>query len=175
MEIVKRIVVDLTLNDFMAFTRFELANSSTIRRMNNRTLTAFILMFVVPIVAIFWLFEQDRMTIVSGLILVLMCMFIWPRQVKRAEEERTKAFYSQFCRDELVNKLEMQIEDSGLVIITNASMTNWNWHSIKRIETTDDHHFVFVTDTSALIIPRQHVAEGNVDAFAAEMKRRLSD
>ncbi|MDA0834128.1 MAG: YcxB family protein [Planctomycetota bacterium] len=57
-------------------------------------------------------------------------------------------------------------------MISKFGMSKLNWNGIVKIEETDNHFFIASHVVEIFIIPRQHILEGDAEAFMTEVKKR---
>jgi hypothetical protein len=68
----------------------------------------------------------------------------------------------------------LAVEDAGIRISSLAMETLLDWSAVKRIEATDSHTFIYVSDVSALVIPHRSVSEGSLDGFSETVRARIA-
>jgi len=74
----------------------------------------------------------------------------------------------------LIGDQHLSIEDNCLRCRSQGGETLIKWSSIKRVEQTDAHAFIYVNDISALIIPRTSVTSGILGDFLAAVRQRIA-
>ena len=68
---------------------------------------------------------------------------------------------------------ELDITDSGLRLRFDNIEMKVAWSVIERVEITPEYAFLYISPTSAHVVPLSRITNGDVDAFVAELKGNL--
>jgi hypothetical protein len=72
-----------------------------------------------------------------------------------------------------IGEQHLSTEELGLRCTTTGSDGVLKWSAIKRIEETNRHVFIYVSDLSAFVISRESVTADALDAFLADVRQRM--
>jgi hypothetical protein len=74
----------------------------------------------------------------------------------------------------IVGSHRLVLKEDALHCESPLSSGQLKYGVIERIEQRAKHVFVFVSATSAIVIPTARVSEGNLETFVTELKRRMA-
>jgi len=157
--------------DIAVFARFHFKASRTLRRAMLLQKVLLVLAFVISVTG--WLRSPESL---GYPVLAAACIlgFIWimygePRRYvrnmlrMRGEGKRgNDPVYS-----------EMTMHDDGLSVADRIAQARVSWDGIEKVEVLEDHCLLYVSGTSALIIPRATVTVGDYEAFVTGLTNRL--
>ena len=106
---------------------------------------------------------------VVGAVLGLVVYLAWPSvhraQVKRSIQKIVAKLHAENAGDGLLGAHSLEFESDGLVERTAVNEMHQTWAGIPRVDITAMHVFIFVTPTTAFLIPR-----AAIDDFPAFLK-----
>jgi hypothetical protein len=68
---------------------------------------------------------------------------------------------------------ELELLSDGIRHTNSVNDTKQKFAGIERVEITPSHVFIFISSISAYVISKTKVSEGDLDAFATDLKEKL--
>jgi len=102
---------------------------------------------------------------ITGAIFSAPMFFLYPLIFKRAQNKMTIKLCASEKSQGILGLHKMRILSNGLEYSTDYTDSRITWNSINRIETADDHTFIFTDEIKAHIIPRNAVVTGDYTQF----------
>ena len=158
------------LDDFLALGKHHYQISPVLQR------SLFINKWIFPLlylaVGVYGYFQDSQVLMVVGLL-----AFIWPGIIssyhRRLYLKRMTKLYLKGGKQEQVIDVELSFDDSGINIKRDDRQGNFSWSTIKRIDTTENHTFIYTSDINALVLPREPIIEGDYEQFTTELNRQF--
>jgi len=101
---------------------------------------------------------------------LLVALYL-PRRLKHIQRGYLLKLFGKREYAHLFGKASMEIQEEGLLSVTDQTTSLIKWSAIQEIVTTDTHAFFRMGPIQAAVIARDKVEEGNFDAFIAEARR----
>ncbi|MBC7806779.1 MAG: YcxB family protein [Akkermansiaceae bacterium] len=119
-----------------------------------------------------WLTPSESfLMLAAALIGIGATMLLTPAGIRKKFSAQAVRMYSSSTNATLFGQRTLEINDEGILSISANATALYKWESFAAITATDTHAFLTVGTMMALVISRDTVAEGNLDAFVAEAKR----
>lgn len=115
--------------------------------------------------------SQASFMLLIGFVSIGATMLTMAPSIRKKSSMHAVAMYSSEANATLFGPRTMEINPDGILSISDNATALYKWEAFRSITATDTHAFLTVGSMMALIIPRDAVAEGNLDAFVAEAKR----
>ncbi|ORU89949.1 MAG: hypothetical protein A6F71_03000 [Cycloclasticus sp. symbiont of Poecilosclerida sp. M] len=103
-------------------------------------------------------------------VLFLMLAFIWsliiPSILKKRFHDHVSGLYSHKQIADATGKRTLSLSTKGLIEHKDEGEDNvMAWGDISKFEQTKFHIYLYVSDDAAVIIPKEAIIEGDLDAF----------
>jgi len=106
-----------------------------------------------------------------GLLSCLFFVAVYPRRLRNTLSANSIKGAAKPENAGYVGQKTVEINEEGIISISERATALYKWSAINQIITTPDHAFLMLGSLQALVIPRSKVEEGNFDAFIAEATR----
>ena len=103
------------------------------------------------------------------LILSVPMFFLYPIYFKFHSQRFIRKFYKSEKNKGAVGKHFFSVSDDALTDKTDYNNNTISWKSVDRIESTEDHTFIFTDELTAYIIPRHSILNGKYDEFVNKL------
>jgi hypothetical protein len=174
---------DNDLDDIMAFARYHREHSPHLQRVRKWTYSIIILICVVFASLVLILIGSEILHVLIFAIVmiavfaVLAVLGILPGRPGRSG--RFDKFMVQRLLREGANKTtfgtkELEIADAGLVGRSSYVDETIAWQAVERVAENKNYAFIYISATTALVIPRAKVTEGDCDSFVEAVKQKLT-
>ncbi len=114
--------------------------------------------------------EKSRIILAAIFLFLSVPMYFLYPVYFRFHNER---FIRNFCRSEknkgVIGKHFFSVSEDAIIDKTDHNDATIPWQSVDRIESTEDHTFVFTGELTAHIIPRHSILDGQYDAFVKKL------
>lgn len=166
-----RILVELIPDDLVAISQFIDGNSS---RSHVWSMSFLISALLIGFAGAHSLIEGDSYYLfvaIAASIFLSVCYNAW---VKRSVKDQIENTVRQMINDGKggFGKREYRIEHDGLSMHSSFGESTMYWGGIVKIEETEHYFFIGSHVVGMFIIPREHVLEGDVEPFMAEVEKR---
>ena len=119
-----------------------------------------------------WLYPSTAFAL---LIVAIIGMFaasqISPRRIQRNSGRQAVKMYSTPANAGLFGPRTLEINEDGVLSISANGTSLYKWEAFQVITKNETHAFLMVGTVMALVIPKDSVSEGNLDAFVVEAQR----
>ena len=111
-----------------------------------------------------------------GALLALISMAIFYFQIRQIAHnpkfflKRVTEIYSKGYENILLCEHRLSVNENGFIDKTAHNEAKYSWASLDRIETEPDFTYLFVSPTSAIIIPHKNIVEGDLSALLNAIK-----
>ncbi len=173
MEVIpmNKIEFSVSVDDLVSLNDHHCQESPDIKRMVRwLTIVPSVLCAVAGALAV----AQGIMWCVILLLIALAWPFYYPRLFRHLTSSRMRRLYRKGENRSLVGKHSLCVEEDGLVHRTEHSDNRIKWLAIERLESNDDHTFIYLSAVSALVVPRHSVTNGDYDACVQEISRNIA-
>lgn len=108
---------------------------------------------------------------IEALIGIGAIMLLTPLRIRQNAATQAMRTYGTPENAVLFGQRTMEINADGILSISENATSLYKWESVVNISSTDTHAFLTIGTVMGIIIARDTVAEGNLDAFVAEARR----
>ncbi len=166
-----KIKYELSIKDKIAFVEHHLRGSEKQAKSIRANRLAFAIAFsIMGVVGVLMKFDY---LIFAGFTVAVACWFFYSAYHKWLVSKRiTKKIGAGVSKD-FRDPVEMTLDNDGLEITDSSSTVNTDWAGIQKVSSSEDHTFIYLKTSNALIIPKNAVTEGDYEAFIAELKSKV--
>ncbi len=98
-------------------------------------------------------------------------MLFSPPGIRRGASAHAVQVYQAAENAKLFGERTLEINEDGVLSVSVNATALYRWELFGSVSATDTHAFLTLGTVTALVIPRDTLAEGNWDAFVAEARR----
>ncbi len=165
-----KIKYEIELEDFLVFSNYLIKTSpmllKTIRKGQMWWASGPLIAGLVLSILNGYSSEKTLTTLAVLSIAISLPMFLmYKHYFKYRNKKQIYTFYKNDGYQSILGTHEMIISDSYLTEKTADNKNIIQWDSIKRIEATPDHTFIFTDDVTAYIIPHKKIIGDNTSQF----------
>ncbi len=167
-----RIEYTLREQDFATFWLYHYDHSPTCIRQHRRLYFGIPIMLVLAGLLLGLIF---RTPVPPAIVALAAVFFLWrsPKYVRRKLQKQALEFCREGENRSLFGEHIDIAEPEGLRSFSpNGDESMLKWSSIERIETSDNHLYLYVGAMNALVVPEETVSAGSYSEFRAECERR---
>ncbi len=168
-----------TVDDFVALALFHQEHSPTARRARARAMwfLAAIILALTTLMAIATA-KSGIITVTVGVTAMLVTAgtgFLYlPRRFRNHLERQVRRMYNTEGENKSVlGAHELELIGNELVSRTTYTESRMRLEAIERVMASSTHTFIFVSATTAHVIPHDAVSEGNPEIFADAVSTRI--
>jgi len=162
---------NLTLDDVLAFNRYHMAHSPSMRRQRWIIVWGFPLLLLL-VAGITAAREPSRGSIGLAIILPLAFHLFFRLRWGRGVQRQIRKMYSEGKNADMLGEQVLELLPDGLFVRSPLSETKLLWPAVERVESTDAHLFIYTSAVGAHVIPRSSVLEGDFDEFKNALLER---
>ena len=166
-----------TIEDIVALGRSYRQNSPMMKRAKYNPLF-FVWTVLITASLTFFLFDRSAFTF-QKVVVISICasaailfsalfLLIYPAMFDRCM--RRSATDDPTGASKFLCEHELEMDDSGIVERTDVNESHTSWRGIQRIAETDEYGFICLSATTAHVIPKKRIVEGDPDAFIRRAK-----
>lgn len=150
--------------DHLKFNEYHFEHSPTMRRIKRvatiySPLSIFIALSLVGIIEKSWAFP------IVGFIVSSIYAFGAPRRLQKRIQRTTEKFLSEGSNKGAFGEQQLELREDGIYNTSPSGTQTTFWDAVERIKQTETHGFIYISSTSAHVIPSQKIIEGNFDDF----------
>lgn len=150
--------IDYTLgpDDIVAFNRYHFKASPGTRRSYQRGLLSGVAVAVV----LFLVFRgwESWLSALFPVVFLLFYVIAYPWSIRRSINGLGRQVAKEGRNRGLLTAHHFSIDEAGLVDRTSVTETRTSWEGVERVVQTDAHIFIYVSATSAHVIPKSAFA-----------------
>lgn len=162
---------EVTADDWAALADFQLAHSQTLRGAERRThLLAVIVVVVMTVIVA--LVTRSMIFAVVTVVAGMIAAFSTPRTFRRNMRKQMRSMYDETFPPGSDTSVRLESRDDGLATENARGTSVLAWSALTAVDESNDHVYVGLGGASGLVIPKSRIIEGDVIAFAVELRRR---
>lgn len=163
---------DVTAADWAALADFQLAHSPTLRRTMRNTywLAAAIVIVLAGSIALF-----TRSMFFAGVALVAggIAALGIPRSVQSQMRKQMHAMFDETFPSGASTTMRLEPLEDGLATESPQGIAVIAWSAFTVCTESPDYLYLGLGGTTGIVVPRGRLIEGDVDTFAAEVRRHV--
>jgi hypothetical protein len=163
---------DVTVDDAAAFAVFHDSYSPALRRRRHLLRVGMAVLLAVIAASVARLARAPGLGFV-GLGFAFAFWWIFPRRYERGLRQSVARLHSEGKNVDLLGPTRLVLDEEFVTEATPARDVRTRWAAIERCVDTDDHVFVYVTGSSAVIVPKRSLAAGQAEKLVAEIHQRI--
>ena len=163
---------EVTLEDAEAFAVFHHQYSPMLQR-RARMLRLGLSVVIAAIAGTIGALTGQTVMALVGLGIALAYWFLFPRRYLKGLRQTVRRTYQEGRNTGVLGPTRLVIDEEFVTESTGSREVRTRWSAIEAVEETRDHAFVYITGSSALIIPRRGVDAEKLAAMLAEIRSRL--
>lgn len=123
---------------------------------------------------ILYIFTNQLMYFVLGVVIGLLILFIWPNlQVRSLQRKRLRTL-SEGSNRALIGKRVLEIEEDVLIERSELIWSKIKLEAIDQIIRTESHTVLFLGPYASIVIPHSSVTSGDLDTFIQLLREKSS-
>ncbi len=155
-------------DDWVAFQEHHGRTSPSTRRMYGRVHYG-VATFYLLVAGFFFLVSEIVLAIIFAFIVALW-LALYPSYYRRMFRKRARALFREGDNSSLYGPHQLFLEGGELVVNSPSGTRRIHGSSISRIDSTEAYLFIYLSGTSALLIPRAKVSTGDLSDFERELR-----
>lgn len=172
------ICFEITIDDIVAFNRYHLAHSTTIRNAKIRwvvmscigsPIAAFCSYLILPNSLLGTICAAGAFVIAGGAFAA-----IYFSGFHSAPEQQVRKLLAEGRNEGMLGIHELAIDHQGISETTNVGKSRRLWTAVNRIEETEDYAFLYITAISAHVIPKHNVTAGDAAEFIQRARELMA-
>lgn len=167
-----KLIYTLQMEDLVAFNQYHFQHSPTFRR-NRRIIIGASVIAVCGYVIYDYIQQQSLVSVISGVIAAAIAITILSLLTKSPYKKGIRRLLREGRNTSILGRHELEVTETGITEHTEQISTTIAWKGIERIVSTDSHVFVYLSSTSACIIPRDSIIEGDYEMCLEELRHRM--
>ena len=156
---------NIDMDDMMSFQKRYIQTSMAIRKVK-RMLTFVFPLFILVFSFIAFYNRHSRIDIAFVAIVAVVCA-LWvifiPKFFEKSSLRKAKKILSKPENAIMFGKFEMMFNDDNFEVKTPSSSSNLQWNSIRNIDETSSYFYLYLSEASAYIIPKQKISNDEAD------------
>ncbi len=165
-----QLIYETTYEDFLEFARISSKTSPVIAKIRRRI--AALIAVVVLLPRLGSLLAGDYRMFFYGLLIAAALVGVIYFGGRVLEPYTARFFYSAKTVKASLGRRTLQVTDGGIREQHADGESVTYWKSIDRVVDAEQMALIYFSPIQAFIIPKNHVIEGNVETFLAEVQRR---
>ncbi len=164
-----KIVYDMSVDDYVAFSLFTIVRSPSCRR---RVLLSGLIIPVIMFAIVFGLSisSGDWVSICVAAV-IFGSISLWGFGGNRRRVEKVnRRLLKEGANKSLLGRHELEIDKSGLAVRAPLSERKIMWGAVERIALTPDYCFVYIGAIEALIVPRRNILPEDFESLMREIE-----
>ncbi len=158
--------------DLVAFNDHQLQASEVLQKVMRRHQSV-VPGIIVALALILFFYYKDMPSAIFVGVIGLVWGFGVPAFLKRSWRNQAHALYTEEEKACALGRYRLRIEPKNLLEINSTGESRMPWSEILRVEATKKHAFIFVSPTTALIVPRSTVSKGDLHEFIKVADQRI--
>ena len=163
---------DVTIDDAIAFALFHDGHSPALRRRRRLLRLGMAMLLAVIAAAVAGLARAPTLGFV-GLGFAFAFWWIFPRRYERGLRESVAKIHDEGNNVDVLGPTRLVLDEEFVTESTPARDVRTRWAAIEQCVDTGDHLFVYVTGSSAVIVPKRSLAPGLAEKLVSEIRQRM--
>lgn len=167
---------ELTAKDYIDFNLYHMKHSDKIKRL------MFLQRFIIPLIYFILPFVLAKSTNVplwlwmaASAAVYILWVYIFPKRMEKNISRKLSKALSQERNAKLLGKHSLAVTEEGISDIGTGGETNVKWNSIRNFIDSEEHFFIFISDTKAFIIPKRAFNTNEaIDIFSDAISKKVS-
>ncbi|MDD5308520.1 MAG: YcxB family protein [Deltaproteobacteria bacterium] len=170
-----KIRFNVEVEDFVFFNRFNFAQSQPLKRSVVRNQAFFAVMIMIFMAIISYRTGRWAVFMPFGALACVGYVFWLKRILLTRLEKATRQIVSKDENRLALGEHEIEICEDGIFAKGRASEGKTYWKGLTRLVRGPRYALIFTGTTTAHVIRKKSVVEGDVEAFLDEVERRMAD
>jgi hypothetical protein len=170
-----RIVYNVEIEDFVFFSKFNFSESLPLRRSVVRNQIIFAIMTMALMSVISYRTDRWEVFLPFGVLACVGYVFWLKRMLLGRVEKATRKIVSKDENKVVLGEHEVEIREDGLRAKGGASEGLTYWNGLTRLVRGPQYAIIFTGTTTAHVIRKKSVVEGDIEAFLDEVERRMGE
>ena len=163
---------EVTLEDVTAFALFHHRHSPHLLR-RRRILRVGMAAVMVVVAAVVAAVARAPLLGFVGLAFAVLFYFMFPRRYERGLRDNVAKMYAEGKNLDVLGKTKLVIDDDFILESTPTRDVRTRWSAVEGCVETEQHVFVYVTGSTALVIPRRDVPGPLLARFVERVRAQL--
>ena len=159
-----------TLSDVVKFNEHWAENSPEIKKQISNTRILFFFLFL-AVCAVVSFVLNDYIVLFAGTVGGLYSYFRYPKLYKRKFIKIAEKIYAEGNYSGIFCEHTIELTPEYLIEETESGTQKTKLSVIDKITKTEEHVFIFINSTSAHIIPKSNIVEGNLTEFTEALHK----
>jgi hypothetical protein len=110
---------------------------------------------------------------VIGLAFAFAFWWMFPRRYERGLRDSVAKLYGEGKNLDVLGPTRLELDEEFLTETTPTRSVRTRWAAVERCVETDDHLFVYVTGSTALIVPKRSLATDTAEKLLSEIRAHM--
>jgi hypothetical protein len=163
---------DVTLDDAIAFAVFHDSYSPVMRRRRRLLRVGMAVLLAVIAAAVGGLARAPLLGLV-GLGFAFAFWWIFPRRYQRGLRESVTRLHGEGKNLDVLGPTKLVLDEEFVTEATPARAVQTRWAAIEHCVDTEEHVFVYVTGSTAVIVPKRSLAPDLAEKLLTEIQERM--
>jgi len=164
------ITYQLDEQDLLALSEHHRSISPTIRRARRLVLASCAATWL-ACTGFIWFATRDMAFAIALVIVGVLATPFVPAALRSSQRKATLKLYREGKNLTLFQPITLRIDHDGLTVDAASGNSTVRWEYIERVDSTDDHLFIYTCAVSAIVVPKAGVTAGDFDPFAAATQK----
>ncbi len=166
------VAYEVTLEDVTAFALFHHAHSPHLKR-RRRILQVGLAGVMVLVAAVVAAVAKAPLLGIVGLAFAVAFYFMFPKRYERGLRDSVAKMYAEGKNLDVLGKTKLVMDDDFILESTPTRDVRTRWSAVEGVVETEQHVFVYVTGSTALVVPRRDVPEPLLAQFVERVRGHL--
>lgn len=154
----------LEAKDYINFNLFQIQHSEQLRKRLHLQRIVVSILFIAISLIVFNLLNRFRLTVaILSLLISVLWYSYFPTFSKNQVVKSTEKTIARGQLSSLFDEVRLEFDGVGITEVTTQGEHSNNWQEIQSIVLTKEYLYLFLTSTSAIIIPKRTLATEELD------------
>lgn len=108
-----------------------------------------------------------------GLVFALAFYWMFPRRYERGLRETVARMYAEGKNREVLGPTKLTLDDHAIIETAPNRVARTEWRMVEGLAETETHVFVYVTGSTALVVPRRDIDGETMERFIQTVRAHL--
>ena len=163
---------DVALDDAIAFAVFHHSDSPLLRRRRRLLRVGMAALLAIIAAAVAGLAQTPALGLV-GLAFAFAFWWMFPKRYERGLRGSVAKLYGEGKNLDVLGPTRLEVDEEFLTETTPTRSVRTRWAAVERCVETDEHLFLYVTGSTALIVPKRSLAPETAQNLLSEIRARM--
>ena len=165
---------DVSVDDAIAFAVFHHSNSPLLKRRRRVLRVGMAALLAIIAASVAGLARAPVLGFI-GLGFAFAFWWIFPRRYERGLRSTVAKIYGEGKNLDVLGPTRLELDEEFLTEITPTRSVQTRWPAVERCVETADHLFIYVTGSTAIIVPKRSLTAEVGEKLLAEIRARVPE